>query len=75
MKFVKIFLIHLVAVPFAFVLTLLCACSTISSRQTLSYPFPPAKATDVWGRNPVNVDAGLEKQHLAYASNDPLRLL
>jgi soluble lytic murein transglycosylase len=75
MKILKLLLIHLVAVPAAFVLTLLCACSTISSRQTLSYPFPPAKAADVWGRNPVNVDAALEKQHLSDPGNDPLRLL
>ncbi len=75
MRLFKRILIHLAAINLGLILTLLCACSTISSRQSLSYPFPPGKAADIWGRNPVNVDATLEKQYLADPSNDPLRLL
>jgi soluble lytic murein transglycosylase len=58
-----------------FTATLLSACSTISSRQTASYPSPPDKAVDVWGRDPVAIDHDLEKRYVADPSNEPLRLL
>ena len=58
-----------------FTATLLSACSTISSRQTASYPAPPDKAVDVWGRDPVAIDHELEKRYLTDPSNEPLRLL
>lgn len=60
---------------FLTVVATLCSCSTISKRQTYSYPLPPRTALDVWNRDPVQVDHTLEQAHLADPANDPLRLL
>lgn len=57
---------------FAMIFTL-GACSTISDRESYSYPLPPS--VDVWGRDPLQVDEKLEKQHLADPSNRPLLIL
>lgn len=51
------------------------ACSTISDRQSYSYPMPPRNALDIWGRDPLQIDQQLEKQHISDASNQPLTLL
>jgi soluble lytic murein transglycosylase len=59
---------------FAMVLTL-GACSTISDRQSYSYPLPPQSVIDVWGRDPLQTDLQFEKQHIADAGNQPLTLL
>ncbi|MES2965468.1 MAG: hypothetical protein V4760_16415, partial [Bdellovibrionota bacterium] len=69
------FALRLVMGLVVFTATLLSACSTISSRQTASYPSPPDKAVDVWGRDPVVIDHDLEKRHVADPSNEPLHLL
>ncbi len=53
----------------------LVACSTISEKQTYSYALPPKDAFDVWGRDPLQIDQLLERQHLADATNQPLTLL
>ena len=59
---------------FAMVFTL-GACSTISDRQTFSYPLPPQSAVDIWGRDPLQIDQQLEKQHVSDPGNQPLTLL
>ena len=59
---------------FAMVITL-GACSTISERQSYSYPLPPAASVDIWGRDPLQIDQQLEKQHVADSGNQPLTLL
>lgn len=51
------------------------ACSTISDRQSYSYPLPPKTAVDIWGRDPLQIDQQLERQHIADAGNQPLTLL
>jgi soluble lytic murein transglycosylase len=51
------------------------ACSTISDRQTYSYPLPPQSAIDVWGRDPLQTDQHLENQHRANSKSEPLTLL
>lgn len=71
MKFVLQLMMGLIV----FTATLLSACSTISQRQTASYPSPPDKAVDVWGRDPIAIDHDLEKRFQADPSNEPLRLL
>ncbi len=69
------FALRLVMGLFVCTSTLLSACSTISSRQTASYPSPPEKAIDVWGREPLAIDHDLEKRFVADPGNEPLRLL
>ena len=57
------------------VATLLCACSSISKKQTSAYPAPPGRASDVWGRDPIVVDGELEKRLRDDPTSEPLRLL
>lgn len=71
-------MIRLFFLLLAIVMTL-GACSTISEKQTYSYPLPPKNAPknafDIWGRNPLQIDEQLEQQHLADSSSQPLTLL
>lgn len=59
----------------AFTALLVCACSSISKRQTLiSFPFPPFKLEDSEGRDPVSIDHLLERK-LRETPTDPVRNL
>ncbi|HVK62084.1 MAG TPA: transglycosylase SLT domain-containing protein [Bdellovibrionales bacterium] len=50
----------------------LCACSTISPRQTLHYAYPPAPHTETYGKKPLEVDRELENRHVADPANQAL---
>lgn len=54
--------------------TLICACSTISKNQSIDFPLPPTLPKDTASRGPLERDLALENQYRSHP-DEPTRLL